>query len=219
MNALYNFVTGPMVWIAFGVFILGSLVDLVRFFYLSKTRDPEILRFYSLKYGLRSILFWLIPFKARSWRKSPFLTSVTFVFHVCVLLVPIFLSAHVILLDFSWDITYWTLPNPLADILTLLVIACLIVLLARRLLRNNLRYLSSFQDWLTPILVLLPFITGFLAYHQFFYYQPLLILHVITGEILLMSIPFTRLNHILYAPFLRAYIGSEFGGIRKARDW
>ena len=219
MDVIYSFVTGPLVWISFAVLFLGLLVNLVRFFYLSQTKDPEVLRFYSLKYGLRSIVFWLIPYKARSWRKSPFLTSVSFVFHVCVLLVPIFLSAHVILLDFFWDINYWTLPDFLADILTLVVIFCLLLLTGRRLFRSDLRYLSTLQDWLTPILVSLPFITGFLAYHQFFQYQLLVTIHVITGEIFLMSIPFTRLSHMLYAPFLRAYIGSEFGGIRKTRDW
>ncbi|MCP3952439.1 MAG: nitrate reductase, partial [Desulfobacterales bacterium] len=25
--------------------------------------------------------------------------------------------------------------------------------------------------------------------------------------------------HMLFAPFTRAYMGSEFGGVRHARDW
>ena len=64
-----------------------------------------------------------------------------------------------------------------------------------------------------------PFITGFLAYHQWFAYPVLMILHVITGEIMLVAIPFTRLSHMLFAPLTRAYMGSEFGKVRHARDW
>ncbi len=36
---------------------------------------------------------------------------------------------------------------------------------------------------------------------------------------MLVAIPFTRLSHMLFAPLTRAYMGSEFGGIRHAKDW
>ena len=40
------------------------------------------------------------------------------------------------------------------------------------------------------------------------------------GEIYaLLAIPFTRLSHMLFSPFTRAYMGSEFGKVRMARDW
>jgi nitrate reductase gamma subunit len=64
-----------------------------------------------------------------------------------------------------------------------------------------------------------PFITGFLVYYQWFGYQTLLILHILSGEIMLVAIPFTRLSHMLFAPLTRAYMGSEFGGVRHAKDW
>ena len=64
-----------------------------------------------------------------------------------------------------------------------------------------------------------PFITGFLAYHQWFGYQFFATLHMLAGEIMLVAIPFTRLSHMIFAPFTRAYMGSEFGGVRHARDW
>jgi nitrate reductase gamma subunit len=67
--------------------------------------------------------------------------------------------------------------------------------------------------------VLLPFLTGFLAHHQMGQYKPMLILHILTGEIMLMAIPFTRLQHMLFFWFTRAYMGSEFGYVRRARDW
>ena len=47
----------------------------------------------------------------------------------------------------------------------------------------------------------------------------MVILHVVAGEIMLAAIPFTRLSHVVFAVFTRAYMGSEFGGVRHARDW
>jgi nitrate reductase gamma subunit len=44
-------------------------------------------------------------------------------------------------------------------------------------------------------------------------------LHILAGEILIALIPFTRLSHALFVLFTRAYMGSEFGAVRNARDW
>ena len=43
--------------------------------------------------------------------------------------------------------------------------------------------------------------------------------HIVAGEVMLVAIPFTRLSHMIFAPFTRAYMGSEFGKIRHAADW
>jgi hypothetical protein len=36
---------------------------------------------------------------------------------------------------------------------------------------------------------------------------------------MLVAIPFTRLSHMLFSIFTRAYMGSEFGKVRHAQDW
>ena len=83
----------------------------------------------------------------------------------------------------------------------------------------EVRYLSSSSDFVLLAIVAMPFITGFWAYHQWAGAQVATILHILSGEILLATIPFTRLSHMLFFPFTRGYIGSEFGAIRHARDW
>jgi hypothetical protein len=40
-----------------------------------------------------------------------------------------------------------------------------------------------------------------------------------TGALFLGMIPFTRIAHMLYFPLTRAYMGSEFGYVRNAKDW
>jgi nitrate reductase gamma subunit len=75
------------------------------------------------------------------------------------------------------------------------------------------------MDWVVLGIVVLPFVTGILAYHQILNYELMLILHIVAGELMLVAIPFTRLSHMLFGFFSRAYMGSEFGAVRHAKDW
>jgi nitrate reductase gamma subunit len=89
----------------------------------------------------------------------------------------------------------------------------------RRLVSPEVQYVTSASDYVILAIVAAPFVTGFLAYQQWLNYPVMMILHVVSGEVMLVAIPFTRLSHMIFAPFTRAYMGSEFGGIRHARDW
>jgi nitrate reductase gamma subunit len=106
-----------------------------------------------------------------------------------------------------------------ADIMTLVVLVAYLVFAGRRLTQKEVAYITTGKDWLALVIVILPFLTGFLAYHQVFDYQVMIIAHIVAGEIMLAAIPFTRLSHMVFAAFTRAYMGSEFGGVRHARDW
>jgi nitrate reductase gamma subunit len=219
MHNVYNFVSGPLAWVAFIIFIGGSLYRLIQMIILVHKKEKFIYTYMSWKYSLRSILHWSTPFATENMRRHPFLTIVTFAFHFCLLATPVFLLAHVILVDESWNLSWWTLPDGAAEIMTLIVIAGCVFFLIRRLVRPEVQYVTSASDYLILAIVAAPFITGFLAYFQWFGYQILVILHIIAGEIMLVAIPFTRLSHMWFAPLTRAYMGSEFGGVRHARDW
>jgi nitrate reductase gamma subunit len=219
MHSLYNFVSGPLAWIAFIIFIGGSLYRLINLIILVNKREKFIYSYLSLRYGLRSILRWSIPFATENMRRHPALTIVAFAFHICLILTPIFLLAHVILVEESWSLSWWALPDGAAEIMTLIVIASCVFFLVRRLVSPEVQYVTSASDYIILAIVAAPFITGILAYWQWFGYQFLVIFHILTGEIMLVAIPFTRLSHMLFAPLTRAYMGSEFGGIRHAKDW
>ena len=219
MHSLYNFVSGPLVWTAFIVFFAGSLYRLITLFVLIHKKEPFIYTYFSLKYSLRSILHWSVPFGTENMKRHPLFTIVTFVFHICLLLTPIFLLAHVTMIDDSWNLSWWSLSEGTAEIMTVIVIACCVFFLIRRLVSPEVQYVTSASDFFILAVVAAPFITGFLAYYQWFDYQTIVVLHILSGEIMLVAIPFTRLSHMLFAPLTRAYMGSEFGGIRHARDW
>lgn len=219
MNSLYNFVAGPLAWVAFILFIGGCLYRLIVMIKEIYQKEPFIFSYFSFKYGFRSILHWLTPFGTTNMKKNPVLTVVTFVFHICLIITPIFLMAHIILWDESFDISWPALPNVVADLMTVLVIFSCAFFLYRRLSQPDVKFLTSTSDYVILGIVAAPFITGFIVYHQLFAYRFMLILHVLSGEVMLAAIPFTRLSHMIYSPFTRAYIGSEFGKVRRARDW
>jgi nitrate reductase gamma subunit len=219
MHDIYSFVSGPMVWIAFVVFIVGSLYKIINLLVLVNKKEKFIFSYMSLKYSLRSIFHWMTPYATLNMRLHPVFTFVTFAFHVCLLIAPLFVMAHVILVDESWQISWPALPDGVADVMTLVVLAGCLFFLIRRLLLPEVQFVTSISDYVILAVVAAPFLSGFLAYHQIFDYRAMLILHIVCGEIMLMAIPFTRLSHMILAPFTRAYMGSEFGAIRNAKDY
>ena len=218
-NSIYEFVSGPLVWIAFIIFIGGAVFKMYQMFSLVNKKEKFIYSYMSLRYSLRSIVHWAIPFATKNWRNRPVLTIVTFAFHFCLLITPILLTAHVVLWQKAWHISWWMLPEFVADAMTLVVIFGGVVFLLRRLTFKEVKYLTTVSDYLLLAIVVTPFITGFLAYHHWGNYRIMLILHMLSGEIMLMAIPFTRLSHMFFSFFTRAYIGSEFGNVRHAKDW
>jgi nitrate reductase gamma subunit len=219
MHAIYNFVSGPLVWVSFIIFIGGSLYKLISMAILAKKKDPMVFVYMDVKYAFRSIFHWIIPFMSVNSRKKPIFTIVTFLFHIGIVLVPIFLFAHIVLIKEAWDVSWWFISDSTADLFTLIVIASCVFFLVRRLTQKEVKFLTSPSDFMLLAIVAAPFVTGFWAYHQWAGYKGMVIAHMISGEVMLAAIPFTRLSHMIFFPFTRGYIGSEFGSVRKARDW
>lgn len=218
-NLIYDFLTGPALWFAFIFFIGGLFVRIAFLFRLSRKKDRVIYNHFSSSWGLRSVIHWMIPWASASMRQQPFFTLVGFLFHLSLLTVPLFLDAHILLWDDAFGVSLWSLPDALADGMTVVLLAAAVFLFVRRLIRPEVRILTSSWDYALLILTVSPFLTGFLAYHQWGPYELLLILHILLGEILLMLIPFTKLGHMLLFFFTRAFIGFEMGGRRGARSW
>jgi nitrate reductase gamma subunit len=215
---MYDFVSVPLVWAAFIVFIGGMVYQLVRLVTLAK-KDKVIYPYMSLKYGLRSLLHWIVPFGSKNMRVRYEVTIVTFAFHVCLVLLPIFLTAHVVMFSFAWGPRWATLSESTAISMTIVVILAAIFFLIRRLMMPEVRYVTFASDYLLLVIAAAPFVTGFMANRQWFDYEAVVVIHMICGAVMLMAIPFTRLSHMLFFPFTRAYMGSEFGAVRHVKDW
>jgi nitrate reductase gamma subunit len=218
-HAIYRFLSGPALWLSMAVFLGGLALRMAYLYRLSRKKDPVIYNHASFRWGLKSILFWLVPWATVSMRSQPVFTGVVFVFHVCLLAVPLFLSAHNVLWDEAFGMSLWSMPDAWADGLTLVFLAAALFVAVRRMVRPEVRILTSAWDYMLIALTALPFLTGFLAYRQIGPYELMLPLHVGLAEILLIVIPFSKLAHMLLFFFSRAFIGFELGARRGARSW
>jgi nitrate reductase gamma subunit len=216
--SIYNFVRGPLVWIAFIVFVGGSIYKIRELLLLAK-KEKVVYPYMSFKFTLRSLLHWFVPFASANWRRRPVITIVTFLFHIGLVLLPIFLLSHNILIYESWRISWWTVPEGLADIMTMIVIGCCMFFFLRRIFAPEVRFVTFADDYLILAIASLPFLTGFLAYHQWLLpHKTMVILHMLFGAGMLIAIPFTRLGHMFYFFLTRAYMGSDHG-YRHSKDW
>lgn len=178
-----------------------------------------MLNYVSFRYGMRSIINWSIPFNTVNMRLNPVFTGIAFFFHIAFFVLLIFVSAHQIMIEEGFGIGWFTIPDFVADILAFAVIGACIFFAVRRVMRPEVSYVTDWTDFALLALVAAPFVTGVLAYHQLGDYMLMVVLHMVSAELLLVAIPFTRLSHMLLAPLTRAYIGSEFGMVRHVKDW
>ena len=219
MQDVYLLVSGPLAWAAWTIFVLGSIYKIWSTLNTAKKKDQVLLNYVSFKYGLRSIINWSIPFNTVNMRLNPIFTGVAFFFHIVFFVLLIFVSAHQIMIEEGFGIGWFTIPDFVADIMAFAVIGACIFFAVRRVIRPEVSYVTDWTDFGLLALVAAPFVTGVLAYHQLGDYMLMVVLHMVSAELLLVAIPFTRLSHMLLAPLTRAYIGSEFGMVRHVKDW
>jgi len=219
MQTLYNFATGPLLWATFAVFIAGSVWRVASMISTARKKEMNAYAYMDAGYSFRSIFRWLTPFATLGWRANPGMTVATFLFHISLLLLVLFAPGHAVMWDYNFGLGVWSLPETAADVLTIAAILCCAYFLYRRICIPAVRYVTTTHDWAVLIMVMLPIVTGFLAKFQIGDALFMSLIHVLSGEAVLVAIPFTRLSHALIAPFARAYIGSEFGGVRHVQDW
>ena len=202
MEVWLQLAKGPLFWVAFAVMVLGlgrhvalTLYEAVRAYRRAGDKDIPGRRV------TRETLAWLVP---RGRLRNRWLYSATtFLFHVGVILVPLFLAGHIELwrqaLGFGWP----ALPNAAATTLTLITIAAAIAVLIQRAASRESRILGRFQDYAIPALLAVVFLTGFMTMHPAwnpFGRDPVFLVHVLGGDLALALVPFTKLSHMVLLP-------------------
>jgi len=211
------YVRGPMVWIALIVFVSGSAYQILRLFLLSRKAGPVVGRVPASPGANRArnrpIVDRLTRIRNRIgltvFGTYPITATVSTVFHVSIFLTPLFLLGHNVLIELSLGVSLPSFPEAVSDGLTLVVILCCAFFLARRMVVPKVRVISSFSDYLVLGLAGVPFLSGFLAYHQIYDYQTVMLVHMISGELMLIAIPFTKLTHMTFFFFNRFLVVNE----------
>ena len=202
---MYDFIRGPMVWVAFLVFILGTVYQVYRFYRWSRPQERYRVR---IPFGkppkepeekpAEPELTWSQKMRLNVVGVNPVMVSVTTIFHLALVLTPFFVLGHNVLLDLAWHASLPSLPEAFTDGLTVVVIAGGVFFLLRRMLYTRVRAISTAYDYVVLLIATAPFITGFMAYHHFGDYDTVILLHILAGEIMLMAVPFTKLVHMPY---------------------
>ena len=163
--SIEEIVRRPVVWLAFGVFVVGALFRLISMGRLA-SKEKTVWPTMDLRYGLRSLRHWVIPLQSHNMQQRPFYTLLSFAFHLCLLLTPLLAMGHAVLWQDSWGISWWSLPPLAADLMTLVVIGACGVFFLRRIALPEVRNVTSWTDYLLLLIVVGPFVTGFIAHHQ-----------------------------------------------------
>jgi len=202
---------GPLFSIAVAVFALGILIRLVEIFALGRAHNYSEPRGNAVIPGLKTIYR---RFKADpgTFKRAPFDVVVGTLWHVGFVIALLLFIPHIELIKSTIGIGWPGLPNPVVDAVTAITMLGLIAALVHRLTQPVKRFLSTKEDYLIWAVTFLPLLTGYLAYHRLINPYPLALgLHILSAEVFLIVLPFTKLTHIFTAFVARYYNGAIFG--------
>jgi len=213
---MYQIITGPLLWLTILVFV-GGLAW--RVYTYIKGLDWKLDRVaygtqtaYGVRGAARSIAAWLVPFGSRGWKVKPIFTILFFVFHIGIVVTPLFLLGHAEILKMRFGLSWPALPMALADVLTVAMLCAGAFIIVRRIALPEVRIITSLYDYLLLVITIAPFFTGFMAVHQLGGdYTFWLYAHILSGELMLIAIPFTKLFHVVGFFLSRGQLGMDYG--------
>ena len=184
---IYSFVEGPLLWFVFLTLLIGLIIRIVFNIYVlvKGYKDPK---HFSFKDILNNFGRNLLPFH-KLFVQKPLYVALLYIFHICLIVVPIWLEGHIVLWEessFGW---FWTpLPEAWADSMTLIFLGIASILLIRRIIIADIRHNSTKTDYLFLVFTVLPFMTGYFLSHGSLDSIPFLannmeLIHVFSGEV------------------------------------
>ncbi|HEB98246.1 MAG TPA: hypothetical protein ENJ05_01935 [Thiotrichales bacterium] len=215
MNAveLLAWARGPGLALSLSVLVFGVSVRLIEMLLLGRRPDlsqPRVA--HGWRYGLRTLFTRSLPPPAACVRYRPAAFYAGYVFHAGLFLVVFFFVPHILLAKALTGLSWPGLKPWLIDGLTLITLAAMLMVFWHWLANPVRRYLSNFNDWYSLTVTFLPVLSGYLAYHRLLFdYETLLAMHILSVELLLASLPFTKLMHAFTLWFARWYNGQMAG--------
>jgi len=223
---MYEFVRGPLLWIAAIVCVGGFVYRAVKLFRMTRKKDvarcevaiPKDRVVPSISMEERK-LDQIARFQNSVLGRHPVMVIVSTVFHLCLFGPPVFLLAHNLMLSRAIGIRLPCIPDGMADLMTIIVLCGAVFFLVRRIAVPRVAAISSATDYGVLLLTVMPYLTGFFSYHQVFDYKTVLTLHILTGDLLLIALPFTKVGHMVFFFFGRLAMSGEYSMGRGSRTW
>jgi nitrate reductase gamma subunit len=210
-EAFLAWVRGPGMQIALGIFFLGITIRVVEMLMIGRKPDLAVARKQGTAAGWRTIFHRSLPTPGMMHRE-PLVFLGGYIFHVGFFLVLLFAVPHIELFHGVWGFRWPGLPRWLIDISAILSIGALVALLVHRIVDPVRRFLSRSGDYLSWAVTILPLVTGYFAtHHMMLPYTQMLAVHILSVELLLIVLPFTKLIHMFTLFLSRWYNGAMAG--------
>lgn len=191
-----TWVRGPGLNLAIGIFVFGVIWRLAEIYSLGRRPDLSVPRHVPGASGLHTVFRRSLP-PPGMLRRSPISYIGGYTFHIGLAVVIFLFAPHILLIRNLTGLSWPALPSPLIDLATVITLAAMLLVLVDRLAKPVKRFLSTFEDYFSWAVTFLPVLTGFLAVkHLLLPYTTLLALHILSAEILLAVLPFTKLFHV-----------------------
>lgn len=206
METALEWARGPVFWFAAAFMVLGSirhvlltLWEIGHTYYRAGDKNIPYAQL------VKTTWQWLLPIGKFKERTSYGIA--TLVFHVSIIVTPVLLGGHIVLIQRGTGLWWPSIPNILADLLTVVAVVTAIVLIVQRVVRRDSRSVSKFSDYAIPFLIAVPFASGFLVMHPAlnpFSFSATLLVHVMSANLVLILIPVTKLSHCFLTPMSQA---------------
>jgi nitrate reductase gamma subunit len=191
-----NWVRGTGLDIAIGIFVLGTLWRLFEIYSLGRKPDLAAPRHRAGASGLHTMFRRSVPPPGMFKRSSVSYVG-GYVFHIGLFIVVFLFAQHIKLIQSLTGLSWPNLPAQSVDATAVVTLATMVLVLAERVNRPVKRFLSTFGDYFSWALTFLPVLTGYLATkHLLLPYTTMLALHILSVELLLIFLPFTKLIHV-----------------------
>jgi nitrate reductase gamma subunit len=205
VEATIAFLRGPLFALCFGIMILGLLRLVVIQTVMLIGGKGRRLRQAPWRSILRDSVTWAVPLPHLIRGTIPFSVA-SFVLHIGVILIPVFLAEHAALWRDLLSISIPSFGRSVADALTLSTLICLGILFAFRTFVPRQRTVSRPLDYLLLLAIATPFASGFMASHPSVNPVPwewMMVVHLLSSELLFLLVPVTKLAHVVLYPFDR----------------
>lgn len=195
---LLDLARGPALEVAMAVFVFGVSWRLLSLLLLPWSHDKSIARagappaFVGATRGFVRHLWPPRPFV----RTFILVTLNGYVFHLGLAVIVFGLAQHILFLRGLFGVSWPSLPSGVVAVVSVITLASLIVALARRLTSPVLMLISTFDDYVSWFVTVLPVITELIAVsHLWAPYETLLAVHLLSVALLLIWFPFGKLMH------------------------
>jgi nitrate reductase gamma subunit len=190
-----TWVRGPGLDIAVGIFLLGVLWRLFEIYSLGRKPDLAAPRHRPGASGLHTVFRRSMP-PHGMFKRSPVSYLGGYIFHIGLAIVVFGFAPHILLVRNLTGLSWPALPSQVVDLAAVVTMAAMVVVLVDRINKPAKRFLSTFEDWFTWAVTFLPVLTGWMAVqHLLLPYTTMLALHILSVELLLVVLPFTKLFH------------------------